>query len=174
MNIPYDPVSHGGSRFSLVGPVLRFTLEKNPVFLYWTQAPTTGLGSVSSPPALKDKRERRSSLVQWSAHMLVLLRLTFLTTTYSGRDALLKRSPNGQAAVVEVADELRVNGATELSHLPLGWSNEDALNGLHENIVEQGVLCSWGQPVPEQQHRGSLRCHSLHQGYSIKSWRSNY
>lgn len=66
MNIPYDPVRHGGSRFSLVGPVLRFTLEKNPVFLYWTQAPTTGLGSVSSPPPLKDKRERKSSLVQRS------------------------------------------------------------------------------------------------------------
>lgn len=150
MNIPYDPVSHGGSRFSLVGPVLRFTLEKNPVFLYWTQAPTTGLGSVSSPPTLQDKRERRTLSVQFiystystspedrgSTH-----RLTFVTATYSGREALLKGSPYGQAAVVEVADELRVNGATELRHLPVSRSDEDALNGLHENIVEQGVLHS--------------------------------
>lgn len=50
--------------------------------------------------------------------------------------------------MVEVVDELRVNGATELSHLPVGWSDEDALDGLHENVVEQGVLCPRGQPVP--------------------------
>lgn len=54
--------------------------------------------------------------------------------------------------MVEVADELRVNGATELSHLPVSGSDEDALDGLHENIVEQGVLRSRGQPVPTHTH----------------------
>lgn len=43
--------------------------------------------------------------------------------------------------MVEVPDELWVNGAAELSHLPVSRSDEDALDGLHENVVEQGVLC---------------------------------
>lgn len=50
--LPYDPVGHGGSRFPLVGPVLRFTLEQNPVFLDWTQTPTTALRPVCSPATL--------------------------------------------------------------------------------------------------------------------------
>lgn len=70
--------------------------------------------------------------------------------TYSGWEALLKGSPYGKAAVVEVVDELWVNGATELSHLPVSWSDEDALDGLHENVVKQGVLCPRGQPVPKK------------------------
>lgn len=73
---------------------------------------------------------------------LVSLPAAVGTATYSGRDALLKRSPDGQAAVVEVADELRVDGAAELSHLPVSRGDEDALDGLHENVVEQGVLRS--------------------------------
>lgn len=64
-----------------------------------------------------------------------------LRTTYSRWEALLKCSPYGEATVVEVPDELWVNGAAELSHLPVSRSDEDALDGLHENVVEQGVLC---------------------------------
>lgn len=108
------------------------------MFLYWTQAPSAGPGSVSSPLTLKDKRECQPSAVRWS----VLLPSVFLTTTYSRWEALLKCSLYGEATVVEVPDELWVNGATELSHLPVSRSDEDALDGLHENVVEQGVLCS--------------------------------
>lgn len=42
-DIPDDPVGHGGSWFLLVGPVLRFTLEQNPMFLYWAQTPPAAL-----------------------------------------------------------------------------------------------------------------------------------
>ncbi|TNN46697.1 hypothetical protein EYF80_043105 [Liparis tanakae] len=62
--------------------------------------------------------------------------------THSGWQALLERRPDGEAAVVEVADELRVDGAAELSHLPLSRSDEDPLNRLHQDVVEQGVLCT--------------------------------
>lgn len=55
--IPDDPVGHGGGRFPLVGPVLRFTLEQDPVFLDRTQAPCSGPGPFCSPPALVDKGE---------------------------------------------------------------------------------------------------------------------
>lgn len=55
--------------------------------------------------------------------------------------------------MVEVADELRVNGAAELRHLPVSWSDEDALDGLHEDVVEQGVLCPRGQPAPPPKKR---------------------
>lgn len=77
--------------------------------------------------------------------------------TYSGREALLKGSPYGEAAVVEVVDELRVDGATELSHLPVSRSDEDALDRLHENVVEQGVLRPRGQPVPKKKRASSVR-----------------
>lgn len=59
---------------------------------------------------------------------------------HPGGEALLEGSPYGQAAVVEVVDELRVNGAAQPGHLPVGGSDEDALDALHEDVVEQGVL----------------------------------
>lgn len=59
--------------------------------------------------------------------------------------ALLEGSPYGEAAVVEVADELWVNGAAELSHLPVSGGDEDALDTLHQDVVEQGVLSPRGQ-----------------------------
>lgn len=68
----------------------------------------------------------------------------FLTITHPGWQALLKRGPYGEAAVVEVADELRVNGAAELGHLSVSRSDEDPLHRLHQNVVEQGVLCPRG------------------------------
>lgn len=49
--------------------------------------------------------------------------------------------------MVEVADELRVNGAAELSHLSVGGSDEDPLNRFHQDIMEQGVLCTRGESV---------------------------
>lgn len=88
--------------------------------------------------------------------------------TYSGWEALLKGSPYGEAAVVEVVDELRVNGATELSHLPVSWSDEDALDGLHENVVEQGVLCPRGQPVPKK--KDSVFGNPLHVTFEGLLW----
>lgn len=42
--------------------------------------------------------------------------------------------------MVEVADELGVNGAAELSHFSVSGSDEDSLNGFHQDVVEQGVL----------------------------------
>lgn len=66
---------------------------------------------------------------------------------YPRWQALLKRCPNGEAAVVEVADELWVNGATELSHFSVRGSNENPLNCFHHDIVEQGVLCPRGKPI---------------------------
>lgn len=42
--------------------------------------------------------------------------------------------------MVKVADELRVNGAAELSHFSVRRSDEDPLNRLHQDVVEQGVL----------------------------------
>ncbi|XP_068566474.1 uncharacterized protein [Cebidichthys violaceus] len=102
----YDPVRHGGSRLPLVGPVLRFTLKQDPVFLHGTQTPTAALRPVYSPTA-------------------------------PGWQALLECGPYGEAAVVEVADELRVDGAAELSHLSVSRSDEDPLNCFHQDIVEQ-------------------------------------
>lgn len=63
-----------------------------------------------------------------------------LHITHPAWQALLKRSPDGEAAVVEVTDELWVNGAAELSHLSVSRGDEDPLNCLHQNVVEQGVL----------------------------------
>lgn len=60
--------------------------------------------------------------------------------SHPGWQALLKRGPNGEAAVVEVADELWVNGAAELSHFSVSGSDEDSLDGFHQDVVEQGVL----------------------------------
>lgn len=65
-----------------------------------------------------------------------------MTVTHPGWQALLKRSPYGEAAVVEVADELWVDGATELSHLSVSRGDEDPLHCFHQDVVEQGVLCA--------------------------------
>lgn len=68
---------------------------------------------------------------------------SFLTVSrepHPGGQALLKRSSYGEAAVVEVADELRVNGAAELSHFSVSGSDEDSLDSFHQDVVEQGVL----------------------------------
>lgn len=62
--------------------------------------------------------------------------------THAGWQALLKCGPYGEAAVVEVADELWVDGAAELSHLSVSRSDEDPLNSFHQDVVEQGVLCT--------------------------------
>lgn len=62
--------------------------------------------------------------------------------THPGWQTLLKRSPYGEAAVVEVADELWVDGATELSHLSVSRGDEDPLHCFHQDVVEQGVLCA--------------------------------
>lgn len=70
-----------------------------------------------------------------------------LEVTHPGRQALLERGADGEAAVVEVADELRVDGAAELSLLPVGRGDEDPLDTLHHDVVEQRVLCSRGQSV---------------------------
>lgn len=51
-----DPVRHGGSRFPLVGPVLRFTLEQDPVFFHRSQTPTTALRPVCCPPTLQERK----------------------------------------------------------------------------------------------------------------------
>ena len=48
--------------------------------------------------------------------------------------------------MVEVADELRVDGAAELGHLAVGGGDEDALHRLHQHVVEQGVLHARRQP----------------------------
>ncbi len=56
------------------------------------------------------------------------MRLTlhsFRALTHPGWQALLERGPYGEAAVVEVADELWVDGAAELSHLPVSRSDEE-------------------------------------------------
>lgn len=73
--------------------------------------------------------------------------MTVLREPHPGGQTLLKRSPYGEAAVVEVMDELRVNGAAELSHFSVSGSDEDTLNGFHQDVVEQGVLGTWGQSV---------------------------
>lgn len=58
--------------------------------------------------------------------------------------------------MVEVADELRVDGAAELGHLSVGRGDEDALHRLHQHIVEQRVLSTGRQPDAERQtHRRS-------------------
>lgn len=44
--------------------------------------------------------------------------------------------------MVEVADELWVDGATELSHLSVSRRDEDPLHCFHQDVVEQGVLCA--------------------------------
>lgn len=56
--------------------------------------------------------------------------------------ALLEGVPYGQAAVVEVADELRVDGAAELRNLSVCGRDEDTLHCFHQNIVEECVLHS--------------------------------
>ena len=52
--------------------------------------------------------------------------------------------------MVEVANELRVDGAAELGQFPVCRSDEDTLHLLHQHIVEQSVLCPRRQPG---QHR---------------------
>lgn len=44
--------------------------------------------------------------------------------------------------MVEVANELWVNGAAQLTHLSVSGSDEDSLHGFHQDVVEQGVLCT--------------------------------
>ena len=60
--------------------------------------------------------------------------------SHPGRQTLLERSPDGEAAVVEVADELWVDGAAELSHFSVSGSDEDPLNRFHQDVVKQGVF----------------------------------
>lgn len=52
--------------------------------------------------------------------------------------------------MVEVADDLWVNGAAELSHFSVSGSDEDSLNRFHQDIVEQGVLSTRGQSVADR------------------------
>lgn len=47
--------------------------------------------------------------------------------------------------MVEVADELWVDGAAELGHLSVGRGDEDALHRFHQDVVEQRVLCTGRQ-----------------------------
>lgn len=60
--------------------------------------------------------------------------------------------------MVEVAYELRVNGAAELSHLSVSGSDEDSLHSLHQDVVEQGVLNARCQPVGKEDKEFSVRC----------------
>lgn len=62
--------------------------------------------------------------------------------THPGWQALLKGSTDGEAAVVEVSDELWVDGAAWLGHLSVGRGDEDALHCFHQDIVEQRVFCT--------------------------------
>lgn len=55
--------------------------------------------------------------------------------------------------MVEVADELWVDGATELSHLSVSRGDEDPLHCFHQDVVEQGVLCACGQSVTNTRQR---------------------
>lgn len=71
--------------------------------------------------------------------------------SHPGRQTLLEGGSNGEAAVVEVVYELRVDGAAELSHLSVSRSDEDALHRFHQNEVKQGVLCTRRQPVAQKQ-----------------------
>lgn len=68
------------------------------------------------------------------------MRCIFSFKSHPGWQTLLKRGSYGEAAVVEVTDELRVNGAAELGHLSVRRSDEDALHRLHQDVVEQRVL----------------------------------
>ena len=75
---PYDPISHGGSRFPLVGPVLWFTLEQDPVFLHGAQTPTGALRPVCCPATLKGKKKKEIALTTWFiGHTLIHRRLVF-------------------------------------------------------------------------------------------------
>ena len=56
--------------------------------------------------------------------------------------------------MVEVADELGVDGAAELRHLAVGGGDEDALHRLHQDVVEQGVLHPGGQPAQTRREKG--------------------
>lgn len=56
--------------------------------------------------------------------------------------------------MVEVADELRVDGAAELGHLSVGRGDEDALHCFHQDVVEQRVLSTGRQSDAKRQtHR---------------------
>ena len=54
-DVPYDPVSHGGGGFLLVGPVLGLALKQDPVLLDWTQTPAGALRPVGCTPALQEQ-----------------------------------------------------------------------------------------------------------------------
>lgn len=56
--------------------------------------------------------------------------------------------------MVEVADELWVDGATELGHLSVGRGDEDPLDCLHQDVVEQRVLGAGRQSVANRQTDG--------------------
>lgn len=60
--------------------------------------------------------------------------------TYLWWQALLEGTTDGQAAVVEVADELRVDGSTELRLLSVCGCDENALHRLHQNVVKECVF----------------------------------
>ena len=79
------------------------------------------------------------------------------SVTHPGWKALLKCGTYGEAAVVEVAYELRVNGAAELSHFSVSRSDEDSLNCFHHDIMEQGVLCTRGQSVTNARQGGEIK-----------------
>lgn len=83
--------------------------------------------------------------------------------------------------MVEVADQLWVDGATELGHLSVGRGDEDPLDCFHQDVVEQRVLGAGRQSVTnkvmdrqkdglhpghQQMELGSRQseasCHSLH------------
>lgn len=49
--------------------------------------------------------------------------------------------------MVEVADELWVDGAAELSHFSVSGSDEDALHRLHHHVVEKSVFSPGGESV---------------------------
>lgn len=89
--------------------------------------------------------------------------------THPGRQALLEGSTDGQAAVVEVPDELRVNGAAELSCLSVSGSDEDPLDTVHQDVVKQGVLRAGGQSGRNRLHRINIYFHMKTLTLNIKN-----
>lgn len=85
-------------------------------------------------------------------HTLFLSHTHSHHTSYSWWQALLKGVADGQAAVVEIADELRVDGAAELRYLSVCRRDEDALHCLHQNIVKECVFQTCCEPTYTQTH----------------------
>lgn len=72
--------------------------------------------------------------------------------------------------MVEVADELWVDGAAELGHLSVGRGDEDPLDCLHQDVVEQRVLGAGRQSVANRPM--DRRTDGLHAGHHQIEWGS--